>query len=65
MAGQRSFDEAQVAVSRYITDYYSLLKPHTFNGGLTPTTAQAMFDDNLVTCDQIQLTTTRDPIQPL
>jgi putative transposase len=48
----RSFDEAKVAVSRYITGYYSLLRPHTFNGGLTPATAKAMFEDNLLTFDQ-------------
>lgn len=51
--GWRSFDEAKAAVSRYITGYYSLLRPHTFNGGLTPTTAEAMFENNLLTCDQI------------
>ena len=51
--GWRSFDEAKEAVSRYITGYYSLLRPHTFNGGLTPTTAEAMFENNLLTCDQI------------
>jgi putative transposase len=52
--GWRSFDEAKVAVSRHITGYYSLLRPHTLNGGLTtPTAAEAMFEDNLLTCDQI------------
>ena len=51
--GWRSFDEAEAAVSRYITGYYSLLRPHTFNGGLTPTTAEEMFENNLLTCDQI------------
>jgi putative transposase len=51
--GWRLFDEAKAAVSRYITCYYSLLRPYTFNGGLTPTTAEAMFDNNLLTCDQI------------
>lgn len=30
----------------------------TFNSGLTPATAEAMFEDNLLTCDQIYLTTT-------
>jgi putative transposase len=51
--GWRSFDEAKVAVSLYITGYYSLLRPHTFNGGLAPIAAEAMFEDNLLTCDQI------------
>jgi putative transposase len=51
--GWRSFDEAKVAVSRYITGYFSLLRPHTFNRGLTPATAEAMFEDNLLTYDQI------------
>jgi putative transposase len=51
--GWRSFDEAKAAVSRYITGYYSLLMPHILNGRLTPATAEAMFEDNLLTCDQI------------
>ena len=51
--GWRSFDEAKVAVSHNITGHYRLLRPHTFNGGLTPATAGAMFEDNLLTCDQI------------
>ena len=51
--GWRSFNEAKVAISRYIAGYYSLLRPHTFNGGLTPATAEAMFENNLLTCDQI------------
>ncbi|MFT5260624.1 MAG: transposase InsO family protein, partial [Gammaproteobacteria bacterium] len=41
------------AVSRYITGYYNLLRPHILNGRLTPATAEAMFEDNLLTCDQI------------
>jgi len=44
---------AQVAVSRYITGYYTLLWPHAFNGGLTPATAEAMVEDSLLTRDQI------------
>ena len=51
--GWRSFDEAKVAVSRYITGYYSLLRSHTFNGGLTPTAAEATFENDLLTCNQI------------
>ena len=51
--GWRSFDEAKVAVSRFIKGYFSLLRLHTFNGWLAPGTAEAMFEDNLLTCDQI------------
>ena len=51
--GWSSFDEAKVALSRYITGYYSLLRPHTFNGGLTPPIAEATFEDDLLTYDQI------------
>ena len=29
--GWRSFEDAKVAVSRYITGYYRFLRPHTFN----------------------------------
>ena len=38
-AGWCSFDEGKVAANRYITGYNSLLRPHTFYGGLTPTAA--------------------------
>lgn len=41
--GWRSFDEAKREISRYITGYYSQLRPHTFNGGLTPATAEAIY----------------------
>lgn len=51
--GWQSFDDTKAVVSRYITGYYYLLRPHTFNGGLTPTTAEAMFEHNLLTCDQV------------
>ncbi|MEQ3634448.1 IS3 family transposase [Thalassolituus sp.] len=41
--GYQSFAEARSEVSRYITDYYSRYRPHTFNGGLTPAEAEARY----------------------
>ncbi|MGL5728609.1 MAG: IS3 family transposase [Plesiomonas sp.] len=34
--GYRSFAEAQQEIIRYIIGYYSQLRPHQYNGGLTP-----------------------------
>ena len=51
--GWRSFDEVNVAVSAYIAGYYSLLRHHSFNGGLRPAAAEANFEVNLLPCDQI------------
>jgi len=41
--GFSSLPEAQAVVARYITGYYSLIRPHTFNGGLTPAETEARY----------------------
>ena len=41
--GYQSFVQARAEVSRYITNYYSRYRPHTFNGGLTPAAAEAKY----------------------
>tara|TARA_R110002073_G_C9389834_1_gene573670 strand:+ start:456 stop:1253 length:798 start_codon:yes stop_codon:yes gene_type:complete len=41
--GWSSFDEAQKEAMRYIHGYYSQYRPHTFNGGLSPTEAEARY----------------------
>jgi len=41
--GYRSFLQAELEISRYISEYYSTIRPHTFNGGLTPTKAEARY----------------------
>ena len=51
--GWRSFSEAKTEIARYITGYYSQLRPHTFNEGLTPSAAEARYESCLLTCDQI------------
>jgi len=43
-SGWRSFAEAKSEIARYITGYYRQLRPHTFNGGLTPTAAEARYN---------------------
>ena len=50
--GWSSFSEAKGEISRYITSYYSQVRPHTFNGGLTPAAAEAVYENCLLTCDQ-------------
>jgi putative transposase len=44
--GYHSFNEAKVQVYRYITGYYNTVRPHRFNGGLTPTKAEALYYQN-------------------
>ena len=34
--GYRSFTEGENAVVKYIIGYYSQVRPHSYNGGLTP-----------------------------
>lgn len=41
--GFSSLQEAQAVIARYITGYYSLIRPHTFNGGLTPAATEARY----------------------
>ena len=38
--GYRSFVEAKFAVNNYITGYYSRVRPHRHNGGLSPSEAE-------------------------
>jgi putative transposase len=41
--GYQSMAEAQSAIIRYITDYYSEMRPHHYNGGLTPNESERQF----------------------
>ncbi|MGL9736309.1 MAG: IS3 family transposase [Symbiopectobacterium sp.] len=34
--GYKSFNETQSAIIRYITGYYSVIRPHWYNSGQTP-----------------------------
>lgn len=43
--GYDSFEQAKRQVYRYITDY-NTIRPHRFNGGLTPTKAEALYYQN-------------------
>ena len=42
-AGYRSMGEARNAVHEYISGYYSNVRPHKFNGGLTPLETEARY----------------------
>jgi putative transposase len=41
--GYENIKEARNAIKNYISDYYSTIRPHSFNGGLTPTEAEARY----------------------
>ncbi len=43
--GYQNFIEAKNAITRYITGYYSELRPHWHNGGLTPNESERLFHE--------------------
>jgi putative transposase len=42
----RNFSEASTAITNYIMGYYSQLRPHQYNGGLTPNESERLFWKN-------------------
>lgn len=40
------FTEAQYQIIRYMTGYYSQLRPHQYNGGLTPNKLERLYWKN-------------------
>ncbi|HHA0036577.1 TPA: IS3 family transposase [Yersinia enterocolitica] len=44
--GYANFSEARTAITNYIMGYYSQLKPHQYNGGLTPNESERLFWKN-------------------
>ncbi|ENL1285678.1 IS3 family transposase [Vibrio parahaemolyticus] len=46
VSGYRSFSEAIEHITRYITGYYSQLRPHQYNGGLTPNESERLYWEN-------------------
>jgi len=63
--GYRNFIEAQQEITRYIIGYYSQLRPHQYNGGLTPNESERLYWENSKTvtnfCWPLHLNT--DPYQ--
>lgn len=41
--GYRNFIEAQQEITRYIIEYYSQIRPHQYNGGLTPNESERLY----------------------
>lgn len=41
--GYESLKEAERRIISYITDYYSVIRPHWYNGGLTPNESERLF----------------------
>lgn len=46
VSGYRNFSEAKENITRYITGYYSQLRPHQYNGGLTPNEPERLYWEN-------------------
>ncbi|HEM7145688.1 TPA: DDE-type integrase/transposase/recombinase, partial [Providencia stuartii] len=44
--GYRNSIEAQQEITRYIIGYYSQLRPHQYNGGLTPNESERLYWEN-------------------
>lgn len=44
--GYKSLTQAQSHIVRYITGYYSNVRPHQFNGGKTPNKAESIYWEN-------------------
>ncbi len=44
--GYHSFAEAQQEITRYIIGYYCQLRPHQYNGGLTPNESERLYWEN-------------------
>jgi len=44
-AGYHSFEQAKLNLTEYIFRCYNKLRPHQFNGGLTPNQAEKVFFD--------------------
>jgi putative transposase len=44
-AGYRSSNEAKVAITEYIIQYYNQVRPHQYNGGLTPNESERRFNN--------------------
>ncbi|WP_153043437.1 integrase core domain-containing protein, partial [Xenorhabdus innexi] len=45
-AGYANFREARHSIIQYITGYYSQLRPHGYNNGLTPNESERLFWEN-------------------
>ena len=56
--GYQSFAQAKQEVTRYIVGYYSQLRPHHYNGGLTPNESERLYWLEYKTRGQLNLTTT-------
>ena len=41
--GYRSFNEAEIDITKYIVGYYSQVRPHQHNGGLTPNESEKKY----------------------
>ncbi|MBC8955082.1 transposase OrfAB, subunit B [Xenorhabdus sp. PB62.4] len=46
LAGYANFREAYHSIIQYITGYYSQLRPHWYNNGLTPNESEQLFWKN-------------------
>ncbi|SHF82896.1 Integrase core domain-containing protein [Marinomonas polaris DSM 16579] len=45
-SGYRNFPAAQQEIIHYIIGYYSQLRPHQYNGGLSPNESERLYWEN-------------------
>lgn len=43
MGADEGIQQLQRAIIRYITSYYSAIRPHWYNGGLTPNESERLY----------------------
>lgn len=43
LTGYRNFNEAKIDITKYIIVYYSQVRPHQYNGGLTPNESEKRY----------------------
>ncbi|EQN58855.1 hypothetical protein G695_05081 [Escherichia coli HVH 19 (4-7154984)] len=56
--GLRSFCEAAHAITVYIVGYYSALRPHEYNGGLSPNESENRYwknSNSVANADQLRI----------
>ena len=41
--GYKNFNEAKDAIINYIMDYYNEIRPHTYNGGISPNESEQIY----------------------
>lgn len=49
LIGYKNFNEAKQAIIIYIMDYYNQMRPHRYNGGLSPNDSERRYESSYKT----------------